>query len=396
MKIQFYYLFVSLLAFFFFFVVITRKKPLFYYFFLFNLLIISLTLTSNYIGAQGLFLKFPHLFRIVSPLHYLLGPFTYFLVVLGLYPERKLKPLDLLHLLPFLLHVAELIPFYAQPVEQKISFITELYKPGVNPWLSKDGLFLSYRDHILIKFTFMAVYVTLLWTYIYKYKRNVSKRFDTKNSYIFSFLTYEVLNKTVLIVVNTYITFFFINDLSVLLQLPSILLMIDILAGITIVLLFPSLLLGVKPVTTEFSIAEPAIAATAIETESEDEKQENKPPTHKQKHHFELIETVMQRNQPFLSADFSREKLSFLIGLTRQSITEAINSNCGLSFNDYVNTYRINYLFDLVKMEKKWLGYTIEALALKAGFANRATFSNSIKRIKGILPKDLIVELRKM
>lgn len=396
MKIQFYYLFVSLLAVFFFLVVITRKKPLFYYFFLFNLLIISLTLTSNYIGAQGLFLKFPHLFRIVSPLHYLLGPFTYFMVVLGLYPERRLKPADALHLLPFLLHTAELIPFYAQPTEQKMSFIAELYKPGVNPWLFKDGLFLSYRDHILIKFTIMAVYITLLWIYIYRYKNIVSKQFDTKNSYIFSFLTYEVLNKSVLVAVNIYITFFYINDLSVLLQLPSILLMIDILAGITIVLLFPSLLLGVKPVTTEFSIAEPAIAATAIENDSEDEKQVSKTPTPKQKHHFELIETVMQRNQPFLDPDFSREKLSFSIGLTRQSITESINSSSGLSFNDYVNTYRINYLCDLIKADKKWLDFTIEALALKAGFSNRATFSNSTKRIRGILPKDLMEELKKM
>lgn len=242
----------------------------------------------------------------------------------------------------------------------------------------------------------MAAYITLLWIYIYQYKKIVSKRFDTKNSYIFSFLTYEVLNKTILIVVTTYITFFYINDLSVLLQIPSILLMIDILAGITIVLLFPSLLLGVKPVATNFSIAEPTTTITSTESEIEEEKQNSKPPTPKQKHHFELIETVMQRNQPFLDPDFSREKLSFSIGLTRQSITEAIYSCCRLSFNDYVNTYRINYLSDLIKADKKWLDFTIEALALKAGFSNRATFSNSTKRIRGILPKDLIEELRKM
>jgi AraC-like DNA-binding protein len=318
------------------------------------------------------------------------------MVVLGIFPERKLKLIDSLHLLPFFIHTAELIPFYAQTAEQKIAFISNLYKSNVNPWLFKDGLFLSYRDHILIKFSIMSAYVTLLWVYIFQYKKSVSKDFNSKNKYLVSFLTYEVFNKTVLIALNTSITIFYINNLSVLLQLPSILLMIDILASITIVLLFPSLLLGVKPVMVNFSIAEEDGSEAAPPTPNTSSQDEKHLPTPKQEQHFELIETMMQRNQPFLNPDFSRDKLSQLIGLSKQNITDALSTNARLSFNDYVNTYRINFLIELVKTDKKWLDYTIEALALKAGFANRVTFSNSIKRIRGVLPKELIEELRKL
>ena len=396
MKIHFYYLFVSLFAFFFLLILLIRKKPLFYYFFILNLFIISLTLTSNFIGAQGLFIKFPHLFRIVSPLHYLLGPSTYFMVVLGLYPERRLKIIDTLHLVPFILHAAELIPFYALPEAEKTVFIKNLYAPGVNPWFFKDGLLLSYRDHILIKFAFISCYLTFLWVYIYRYKKFVSKIFDRKNSHVFSFLTFEVLNKSFLTIVTLYITLFYINDLSILLQAPSILLMADILVGITIVLLFPSLLLGVKPVPSTFKIAEPSIQDEALVIEHIEPHPSAAPATAKQSYHFELIETMMQRNQPFLEPQFSREKLALLIGISQHNVTEAITRNTSLSFNDYINTYRINYLCDLVRSEKLLLSYTIEALALKVGFSNRVTFTNAVKRIRGILPKELLDELKKM
>jgi AraC-like DNA-binding protein len=318
------------------------------------------------------------------------------MVVLGLYPERRLKIIDTLHLAPFILHAAELIPFYALPEAEKTVFIKNLYAPGVNPWFFKDGLLLAYRDHILIKFAFISCYLTFLWVYIYRYKKLVSKIFDRKNSHVFSFLTFEVLNKSFLTIVTLYITLFYINDLSILLQAPSILLMADILVGITIVLLFPSLLLGVKPVPSTFKIAEPSIQDEALVIEPIEPHPSASPATAKQSYHFELIETMMQRNQPFLEPQFSREKLSLLIGISQHNVTEAITRNTSLSFNDYINTYRINYLCDLVRSEKLLLSYTIEALALKVGFSNRVTFTNAVKRIRGILPKELLDELKKM
>jgi AraC-like DNA-binding protein len=172
--------------------------------------------------------------------------------------------------------------------------------------------------------------------------------------------------------------------------------MADILVGITIVLLFPSLLLGVKPVPSTFKIAEPSIQDEALVIEHIEPHPSTAPATAKQSYHFELIETMMQRNQPFLEPQFSREKLSLLIGISQHNVTEAITRNTSLSFNDYINTYRINYLCDLVRSEKLLLSYTIEALALKVGFSNRVTFTNAVKRIRGILPKELLDELKKM
>jgi AraC-like DNA-binding protein len=104
----------------------------------------------------------------------------------------------------------------------------------------------------------------------------------------------------------------------------------------------------------------------------------------------------MQRDQPFTNTDFSRDRLSEISSINKSAITDAIFTHTGLGFNDYINSYRINYLCDLVRSDNKWFDYTFEAIALKAGFATRATFNNSLKRIRGIRPKDLFEELKKM
>ena len=405
LDLHYYYLFCSLFALFLLTLLLIRKKPRFYYFFLANLFIVSFTLLYSYIENDGWFLKYPHLFRIASPLQYLIGPFTFFMVTLGLNPERKFTRYDPLHFLPFVLHVGELIPFYLQTAPQKLAFIESLYYGPGNPWFAKDGLFFSFRTHIIIKFSLLLMYVLFGWRVLINYRYAVSRRFKQLNRQVYSFLVFEVANKTILGLSILTLTVFYVNSFTVIQKAPFLMLMLDILVGGSIILLFPSLLMGVRPAKTDFikereqaRLAEAEESGTEPSTQNEVEQvlPVSKELTEKQARHFQLIETIMQRDQPFTNTDFSRDRLSEISSINKSAITDAIFTHTGLSFNDYINSYRINYLCDLVRSDNKWFDYTIEAIALKAGFATRATFNNSLKRIRGIRPKDLFEELKKM
>jgi AraC-like DNA-binding protein len=415
LDLHYYYLFCSLFALFLLTLLLIRKKPRFYYFFLANLFIVSFTLLYSYIENDGWFLKYPHLFRIASPLQYLIAPFTFFMVSLGLNPERKFRRYDLLHFLPFAFHVAELIPFYLQTASQKLAFIESLYYGAGNPWFAKDGLFFSFRTHIIIKFSLLLMYVLYGWRVLIGYRYAVSRRFEQLNRQVYSFLVFEVANKTILGLSILTLTIFYVNRFSVIQKAPFLMLMLDILVGGSIILLFPGLLQGVRPAKTDFTKEREQARLDETEdntlTDSDQANPDHSLPvmtnagqevplsgvvTEKQARHFQLIETIMQRDQPFTDPEFSRDRLSDISSINKSAITDAIFAHTGLSFSDYINSYRINYLCDLVRSDNKWFDYTIEAIALKSGFATRATFNNSLKRIRGIRPKDLLEELRKM
>lgn len=174
--------------------------------------------------------------------------------------------------------------------------------------------------------------------------------------------------------------------------LPPIFFGIDIIISAAIILIYPSLLLGLKPIKTNFS----GILRTMESIIQVEISPREKARADSIDENYKLIELVMQKNLLFLNENFTREKLSELTKIPIPSITKIIHAKAGVSFNDYVNNYRIDYLYNTLKSNPSWFDYTIEALAYKVGFSNRATFNNALKRIKGVKPNEMISELKNL
>ena len=174
--------------------------------------------------------------------------------------------------------------------------------------------------------------------------------------------------------------------------LPSISLSADIIFSVMLILLNPTILLGLKPVRTNYF-------TSSFKTEIS-EKAEPYPSLtefdKKLKDFYTSIEVVMQKDQPFLDENFTREKLSSLTNIPIHNITKSLQKYAGVSFNDYINTYRIEYIYAMLKSNPSWFDFTLEALSMRAGFSNRGTFNNALKKIKGIKPSEMIFELRSL
>lgn len=67
-----------------------------------------------------------------------------------------------------------------------------------------------------------------------------------------------------------------------------------------------------------------------------------------------------------------------------------INETKGVNFKNYLNGLRIDYITNLLNTDKKFLNYTIDALAEKCGIATRQNFSDLFYEINGMRPKDFI------
>ncbi|NIS38432.1 AraC family transcriptional regulator, partial [Candidatus Saccharibacteria bacterium] len=93
------------------------------------MLLLSYYLTDMFMGMVGLFHRWPHLLYIPVPLWYLFGPLSYFYVRYLLNQPPKWNWFQLLHLLPFLIVLHRLIPFYGLSGEMKLQYFTGALQP---------------------------------------------------------------------------------------------------------------------------------------------------------------------------------------------------------------------------------------------------------------------------
>ena len=119
--------------------------------FLFHLLIFLLSLFSFSIGLipVGIYLKFPHFWRLFTALGYLNAPLCFLFVRVVLTNRQQFKWSDLWVGLPSLIHLLNMLPFILSGTESKLeavsavmndgdTFVMEIegfLLPGLNSWL---------------------------------------------------------------------------------------------------------------------------------------------------------------------------------------------------------------------------------------------------------------------
>jgi len=84
------------------------------------LLVGSAIVLIGTISFSGKAIYFPHIFRLESPLHYLFGPVCLFYTLISLKSDFKFRWIQLLNLLPFLIHLIEVMPFFASSAANKL------------------------------------------------------------------------------------------------------------------------------------------------------------------------------------------------------------------------------------------------------------------------------------
>ena len=91
-------------------------------------LIFCLRIVMAYFVTGGRILEYPHVFMLVSPIHFVAGPVGFLFVYFMLYPKGRFRVWQGILFIPFLLHTLELLPYFFGPVEDKINEINVMLK----------------------------------------------------------------------------------------------------------------------------------------------------------------------------------------------------------------------------------------------------------------------------
>ncbi len=107
------------------------------------------------------------------------------------------------------------------------------------------------------------------------------------------------------------------------------------------------------------------------------------------------INELFESKQPYLNPDYSLPMMAAELELPVHQLSAFINEFHQCRFNAYINKFRINRIVREMKEKEQLLDYTVEGLALVAGFNSRQTFIQAFKAEMRMTPSSFLTGIRK-
>lgn len=119
-------------------------------------------------------------------------------------------------------------------------------------------------------------------------------------------------------------------------------------------------------------------------TETETEKKMNNKELENRKI-FDRLELLLDQHKPYLDRNFSRDDLSKLACVGRNSINPLITACTGMNVNTYINSLRLEFAVSLIEQHPN---YTISSIAEESGLPNMATFHRLFREKYSMTPAE--------
>ena len=101
---------------------------------------------------------------------------------------------------------------------------------------------------------------------------------------------------------------------------------------------------------------------------------------------------AMDQQKLYLDNNLSIHSFSNALQIPRQYISEVLNLYMDVSFQDFVNQYRVDAFVDCLQKEQ-YEHYTLFGIANEVGFNSKSTFNATFKKIKGLTPREFKSEM---
>lgn len=101
------------------------------------------------------------------------------------------------------------------------------------------------------------------------------------------------------------------------------------------------------------------------------------------------LEEFMRNNKPYLNPELNLTDLAKQVNSSTTQLSELINSCFNKNFNDFINSYRVKAVQEMLKAGKhKELSFL--GIAYECGFNSKATFNRVFKKISGNSPTEYL------
>ena len=295
----------------------------------------------------------------ISLLYTNIGPWILYGPILYLYVKRlvtkeKLKLVDGLHFLPFVLFLVNYSPYFLASLPEKIELLKEPSLTGRVYYFSP--YFTKFYIAIMIFY-----FVLILGVLRNKLVSNNQKKWlnwltFSYLGYVISFSTYFILRHYGFIEIGYdyfvgYAMIFFVGLVSYFGFLQP-----DVFNGLPVEKIIPF----VKYQKTGLT----------------------------RNHSLELkfrLQRFMENEKPFLNSELRLDDLADKLNLSRHHMSQVINEHFDTSFFDFVNKYRIEEAKKLLSEDED---LTVTDVLYSSGFNNRVSFYKAFKKFIGITPTE--------
>jgi len=345
-----------------------------------SFLCIGYIITSSYFLRPENIIQYPHFYRTVAPVFYLLPVLSYLFVWYILHPKEKFKKVHLLLTLPFFLQTLENLKFYLSSVEIKVEEIKRMLEAKDYFFYSPDFLWFDPMIHTYFKISLYGLFLFIMvWDYI---KFNTLKRGGTialhrtfdfwiKGLFAFRFFTF------------IYMVQNFVFKDGAIIQLGN---SDYFLIG---EFLFQIAYISINPKFLDTVILRSYLMGNINENYfSENDLIKEKEEIDYLLNVANTIENYFVETEVFLNSQLSVELLGSLTGLPHRKISLAIKLKFNLSFRDYLNGYRIEYLENHLINTDTLSKLSFEVIAESAGFGSRQSFYLAFKKHRKTTPKE--------
>lgn len=334
----------------------------------------ALTIGGTYIELYNVQndYPFPHLMNISWLFLLLHGPLLWFYVKSLSTPEFQIKPIHLLHFVPFVFYcIFHSFNFISLSAAEKISYVV-------------SG---NLNTTILVKIGSMVIGISTIGYNIVglillrKHLQNIKNIFSNIEDIDLKWLKTLVIASLVVFSINVIL-----YNLNNYLHFSEYFALSQVAYTFSTIYVLYIGYFGIKQgrIFVDYPSNE-------IKSSFDPEKQD-KPKIGEKKDYSHIISKLaqlMELEQPHLDPELNLAKLSRLMKAQPDLISEVLNSSLNQNFFDFINKYRIEE-FKLKCLSKECKHLSIMGIAYECGFNSKAAFYRAFNKFEGISPSAYI------
>jgi AraC-like DNA-binding protein len=339
----------------------------------------------------GLIVNVPYLYKTAAPVNFIIPPLAYLYVRAVLYNEKRIAIIDIWHFLPFLLFFINYLPFYLIPIVEKKVIVQAVANNLDLTYQYQAGL-LPESYTFVIRLIQSFIYLIFQWKLIVKFKKqNEIFEIEHQIKMVLKWLKIFTWVTTVYFLAFIFLSLFVILNISVFNNwgainfIPGALLSSSFFVMSTYLLTHPGILAGlpfVKYKETKSILSNDEVNKIAfIEEDYSKEIQD--------------INNYFNINKPYLNSNLTLGQVSVALNIPIRELSYILNNYFNQRFTDFVNAYRLKFITD--KFNESYLdNFTIESVALEAGFATKSGFYKSFKKFYKTTPTEYFLKINSL
>ncbi|MFZ5519072.1 MAG: helix-turn-helix transcriptional regulator [Candidatus Zhuqueibacterota bacterium] len=324
--------------------------------------------------------KYPHVMFFLLGISFLMGPLHYLYTKSIIISAKKFVRTDWLHFLPFLIFELLQLPILFEPAAALTAKREALYRDG----LSLETMLLNWL--ILAQ---ILTYMTLTLVIIRRYDTRIKNLFSTIEKIKLNWIrNITLMAMSVVAIFLLENTFFIIGvNVSHFFNLTSILFAVFVYAmgymGLSKSEIFAapetSNVMGqaaelIDPASDGVRALQPKYEKSGLSPE-------------KAGQYTDQLRRLMESEKPYRDCELTLGQLAHQLSISPHNLSEIINTQMGLNFFDFVNSYRIEDVKQsLADPQKDHI--KILALAFDAGFNSKTTFNTIFKKHTRLTPSE--------